>query len=124
MEEDSPELLRHHGSSGGPSHDSDGGGSSGSPSRRWAPLCWAWPSLAQVLQAAEEAAAVENPLAPFSINNQDLTEDEREDKKMKRQAALFTVALQTAQGNPREKKKMPWVSPPLRDQKATNKVGG
>ncbi|KAF5911571.1 hypothetical protein HPG69_008168 [Diceros bicornis minor] len=47
--------------------------------------------------------------AAFRVyNNRDEAEDEKEDKKMKSQATLLAVALQSTQGNPRERKKMPW----------------
>ena len=50
--------------------------------------------------------------AAFRVfNNQDEAE-EKKDKKMQRQAYLLIVALQTVQDNPRERKKMPWVSDP------------
>ena len=53
------------------------------------------------------------------FNNQDVTEDEREDKKIKRQSALLSVALQIAQGNPRERKTQ-WVSDPSPQQGTTS----
>lgn len=39
-------------------------------------------------------------------------EEKKKDKSMQRQATLLAVALQTAQGNQRERKKSPWVSDP------------
>ena len=49
--------------------------------------------------------------AAFRVfNNWDEAEDEKEDKKMKRQAVLLAVALQSPQGYLRERRNTPWVS--------------
>ena len=44
------------------------------------------------------------------LNNQVEAEDEKEDKKMKRQAALLTVDFQSPQGKLRETRHLPWVT--------------
>ena len=62
------------------------------------------------------AQLVEAALRVFK--NQDEAEYEKEAKKMKSQAALLAVALQSAQGNPRERMNTPWVSDPGHHQGA------
>ena len=55
--------------------------------------------------------------AAFGVfNNQDVTEVGKEDKNMKRQSSLLSMALQTAQGNLRERKKIPLVGDPSPQQ--------